>query len=76
VRVTIGAEDGRILARVINLASRLGCSVTHCELGPAAGGGATITASFSGDDLQLQRLSGQLARLAGDESATAEFSPA
>ena len=70
--VRIAAADSRILARVVNLASRLGCAVTACELS-TAGGGARITASFSGDELQLQRLGGQLARLAGDESATAEF---
>jgi hypothetical protein len=74
VTVRIDAQDGRILARVINLAARLGCAVTQCEMSPAAEGGSRIVASFSGEDLQLRRLGGQLARLAGDESATAEFS--
>ena len=71
--VRIAASDGRILARVINLAARLGCEVTRCQMAPGAQGGAEVTASFSGDELQLRRLGGQLARLVGDERATAEF---
>jgi len=72
VKVEIEAPDGRILARVINLAARLGCTVVRCELeqGESA---ARITAAFGGDDAQLRRLGGQLSRLISDERAEARF---
>jgi hypothetical protein len=72
VKIEIETEDGRILARIINLASRLGCKLLACELAQGEER-ATITASFSGDDHQLRRLGGQLSRLISDERAQARF---
>ena len=70
--VEIEAADGRVLARVINLAARIGCTVQHCELQQDAER-ARITASFAGDDQQLRRLGGQLSRMLSDERAYARF---
>jgi hypothetical protein len=72
VKVEIEAEDGRVLARVINLAARIGCVVERCEMAQDEDG-ARITASFSGDDQQLRRLGGQLSRMLSDERAQARF---
>jgi hypothetical protein len=72
MKIEIEAPDGRILARVLNLASRLGCTVLHAELAQADDG-AKIVASFRGDDHQLRRLGGQLSRLVSDERVPARF---
>jgi hypothetical protein len=72
MKVEIEADDGRVLARVINLAARIGCTVSSCEMNQDDDG-ARIVASFEGDQLQLRRLSGQLSRLLSDERATARF---
>lgn len=74
MRVRIEAQDGRILARVINLAARLGCTVQTAELAQEPDC-ARIEASFSGDAEQLRRLGGQLARMVSDEQARAQFLP-
>lgn len=72
MKVEIEAGDGRVLARVINLAARIGCTVERCEMAQDEDG-ARITASFSGDQQQLRRLSGQLSRMLSDERAEARF---
>ena len=72
MKVVIDAPDGRILARVINLAARIGCTVQSCELAQEPEG-ARIVAQFAGDDQQLRRLGGQLSRLISDERAQARF---
>lgn len=69
MKVSINAPDGRILARIINLASRVGCTVQSCALAQEAQG-AKIEASFSGSDHQLKLFGGQLTRMLGDEQAT------
>ena len=72
MRVEIDAADGRVLARVINLAARIGCMVERCEMAQDEDG-ARIVAEFRGDDLQLRRLGGQLSRMLDDERAHARF---
>ena len=72
MKVEIEAEDGRILARVINLAARIGCTVERCEMAQDEDG-ARIVAEFTGDDLMLRRLGGQLSRMLSDERAQARF---
>ena len=72
MKVEIEAEDGRVLARVINLAARIGCTVERCEMAQNEDG-ARIVASFAGDDQQLRRLGGQLSRMLADERAQARF---
>jgi len=70
--VEINAADGRVLARVINLAARIGCMVERCEMNQDEDG-ARIVASFRGNDQQLRRLGGQLARMLDDERVHARF---
>jgi hypothetical protein len=72
VKVEIDAADGRVLARVINLAARIGCMVERCEMDQDEDG-ARIVAEFRGDDQQLRRLGGQLTRMLDDERAHARF---
>ncbi|MGH7662473.1 MAG: hypothetical protein ACRENA_16335 [Vulcanimicrobiaceae bacterium] len=72
MKVEIDATDGRVLARVINLAARIGCMVERCEMAQNEDG-ARIVAEFSGDQQQLRRLGGQLSRMLDDERAHARF---
>jgi hypothetical protein len=72
MKVEIEAPEGRVLARVINLAARIGCVVRRCEMEQQEDA-ARIVASFEGDDQQLRRLGGQLSRMLADERARARF---
>jgi len=66
MKADVKMRDGRLLARIINLAHRFGCSYTHVDA-KAQSDGYIATIQLKGNPDALRRLSLQLNKLLADD---------
>jgi len=68
---TVTATDGRLLARIIHLAHRFGCTYTSVA-SQRAGAAYRIEFAFAGPGDALRRLDAQITKLLDDDRETME----
>lgn len=66
---TVTANDGRLLARIIHLAHRFGCTYTKAA-SVRRDGGYAMEFAFTGDVDALRRLDAQITKLLDDDRET------
>ena len=67
MKTAIQMSDGRLLARIINLAHRFGCGYTHVQA-QADGDKYAVTIDLDGPADSLRRLKLQLDKIVADDN--------